>query len=559
MPALLATCGDVVQLWEQQQDDTLALAGSVALFKERTNAVAWNHNAQVLCACSDSGAIGLVHESGRVLDVLNAGAAEPAALHAIAFSSKSRFLVTGGTAQRVDVWDLKKKAQIRALRGHAAAITCAQFDARDEHIASGAADGALLLHNLRSGAVARTLAAAGGALPGALAVRCDPARPGVMASAHADGSVYLWDANAAEAGGAVAAWRESHRGAATDAQFSPASAALLASCGRDGAVVLRDTRQRGAAAAAAARRVDCGGGGGEALTGLSFRGDGAALAAGSESGGVFVVDLRRLGGAGGGAAARVSAGHCVMGVAWQLTAAAATPSAVKRSRVETDQASLTGDQAHSSDHGSATAADAAAAAAAAARAVATAASNGDSGHGAQSRAGGAQAAAPPPPPSQSSLAAAAAAAAAAAVAGTPAPPRRFSEHTPRRDSDSNSSSVSAHQQHSKSGSLLWPRGATAAARMSPTAAAAAAAAAAQPVAAAPAAALTRDAFEDGMAALLVEVRRDMRNLHLDVLRQFETQQSELHAMLARHAGEVAALLAENEALRRENEDLRRLY
>ena len=68
-----------------------------------------------------------------------------------------------------------------------------------------------------------------------------------------------------------------------------------------------------------------------------------------------------------------------------------------------------------------------------------------------------------------------------------------------------------------------------------------------------------DCVSSLMAEARAETRRDVQNLHLDMLRQFEEQQQVMGAMLERHAKQMVGLVRENEALRRENEDLRRLY
>jgi len=71
--------------------------------------------------------------------------------------------------------------------------------------------------------------------------------------------------------------------------------------------------------------------------------------------------------------------------------------------------------------------------------------------------------------------------------------------------------------------------------------------------------VVEDCLSSIASELRSEMRRDVQNLHLDMLRQFEEQQQVIGSMLERHAKGMVGLQKENEALRRENEDLRRLY
>ena len=73
----------------------------------------------------------------------------------------------------------------------------------------------------------------------------------------------------------------------------------------------------------------------------------------------------------------------------------------------------------------------------------------------------------------------------------------------------------------------------------------------------------RSIVEDTLSGLLAETRkeiqRDVQNLHLDMLRQFEDQQAAIASMLEEYTHRLAQLVHENDALRKENEQLRSLY
>ena len=64
--------------------------------------------------------------------------------------------------------------------------------------------------------------------------------------------------------------------------------------------------------------------------------------------------------------------------------------------------------------------------------------------------------------------------------------------------------------------------------------------------------------EDVLSEVRVEMHRDVQNLHIDMLRQFELQQRHLVGALEQFTSRFASLVAENEALRNENEVLRNI-
>lgn len=109
--------------------------------------VKWNHNNQVLACGGDRGAVALLHESGKVLEVLfeAGGADEAAAGHAptpvvaLAWGGRSRYLCTsGGGSRRPTLWDLKRKQKLQSFKGHGSStVTAVAFAPDDSGVASG--------------------------------------------------------------------------------------------------------------------------------------------------------------------------------------------------------------------------------------------------------------------------------------------------------------------------------------------------------------------------------------------------------------------------------------
>lgn len=111
-------------------------------------------------------------------------------------------------------------------------------------MASGGAQGSLLLHNLRTGVMACALSIGGGGGSGGsvqdsinptgrvAAVRFQPKQPSVLASCGGDGVIRLWDVQHSTQSTKTAAPVHQycgHTAAATDIQNCPTNAALLAS------------------------------------------------------------------------------------------------------------------------------------------------------------------------------------------------------------------------------------------------------------------------------------------------------------------------------------------
>ncbi|CAM9562464.1 unnamed protein product [Discosporangium mesarthrocarpum] len=62
-----------------------------------------------------------------------------------------------------------------------------------------------------------------------------------------------------------------------------------------------------------------------------------------------------------------------------------------------------------------------------------------------------------------------------------------------------------------------------------------------------------------LSILKEELRQELRNLHIDVLRQFHSLQDEQSSSMAAFEERLGGLVAENQALRAENDRLRRVY
>jgi WD40 repeat protein len=135
-----------------------------------------------------------------------------AALHTIAFSSKSRHLVTGGAGGYVCVWDMKTKTESLCFTGHGTAtVLCAKFcNAADEHIAS-CSKNAVHLHNVRSAQSVRQFQREGRSATSSVALAFGAA-PHEMCVSYSDGSLSLWDTeHNSSAGGCITSFTARHK------------------------------------------------------------------------------------------------------------------------------------------------------------------------------------------------------------------------------------------------------------------------------------------------------------------------------------------------------------
>ena len=56
-----------------------------------------------------------------------------------------------------------------------------------------------------------------------------------------------------------------------------------------------------------------------------------------------------------------------------------------------------------------------------------------------------------------------------------------------------------------------------------------------------------------------DVEVSLRNLHVDMLRQFQNQSDEINSLFQMQKSTMQALIDENQSLREENERLKRVY
>ncbi len=135
------------------------------------------------------------------------------------------------------LWDLKSKEQLKAFKGHTAAVQALALSSNDTHLASGSAAGQILLHSIVTNDEVGRLAA-----PAAVtALQYSPFRVSGLGSAHDDGTVAVWDCNTRSA---IVSFAKAHNAPASTLAFSPVNRLLLASAGLDKRALFFDIAQK---------------------------------------------------------------------------------------------------------------------------------------------------------------------------------------------------------------------------------------------------------------------------------------------------------------------------
>lgn len=114
----------------------------------------------------------------------------------LTFSTKCRYIGSGGRDQIVKIWDLKSKPDhsplICSLPGHSAGITAITFGANEGYIVSSNYSGELLAHNVQQKKLAFTLQP----VDPVKAIRClhnSTFKKHYIVSGNDKGDVDIWD------------------------------------------------------------------------------------------------------------------------------------------------------------------------------------------------------------------------------------------------------------------------------------------------------------------------------------------------------------------------------
>lgn len=268
----LASSGGDIKIWDMPE---LAMAKSFSPHSHPVGSLCWSPNNQCLASAANDKVV-VTYVKGDVYDITEIGAGEGNTC--VAFNSSSRYLLTGGKAKTLNIWDMKTKSIKKTYKDHKDVVSCLTFNWNDTSIASGSVNGDILLHNVISGQASDPLR-----LVKTQAVRdiqFSHFKKSLLGAVSDDSALNLWDSNTRKL---FTSFTSDHKAPATGLSFSPMNDMLLCSVGLDKRIVFYDVQGRKSVKVMTAESP---------LTSVDFMSDGATLAVGSTRGKIYIYDLR---------------------------------------------------------------------------------------------------------------------------------------------------------------------------------------------------------------------------------------------------------------------------
>ncbi|XP_064633227.1 protein NEDD1-like isoform X2 [Lineus longissimus] len=269
----LVTAGEDIRIWDI---NGYSLVKQYNPHGGSVNSVAWSQDNNFIASASSAG------DKLVITGVKNNNTVEIAQGEdrtCVSFNSNSRYLLSGGKAGTIAVWDLKTHKLKKTYKDHKGPITSLTFNWNDTYIASGSELGDIIMYN-----VVTAQASAPMTTPKMQAIRqlqYSNFKKSLLGAVSDDGAVSLWDTNTRRL---LHSFTDMHCSSATGLAFSPLNEILLMSVGLDKRIVCYDVVGK---TAVKTMTAEC------ALTSIDIHQDGATLAVGSNRGKVFIYDLRQ--------------------------------------------------------------------------------------------------------------------------------------------------------------------------------------------------------------------------------------------------------------------------
>ncbi|CAG8552745.1 5105_t:CDS:10 [Paraglomus occultum] len=302
MSFLLASASQEVKVWDLVASSATAKPTGNASFPEQLYGVElssfvpsnragvrcarWSHDNQLL-GVGQKGSVSIHDHKGTIVEQIplhiEKGSEYPD-VKAVRFNNKSKCVMFGGSDKIVYVWDRTESQYDEPLKGHRSAITSIDLNIDETLVASASDIGNIIIHS-RTSLIQSNLTV----LTGQNTKSTQPMnvleyshfKRGLLAAGSEDGYLRIWDTSASTT--ALQTFESAHFGPVRGIAFSPFNSQLMCSSGMDKRIVLYDVGKRSILKNIHTEFP---------LTALAFKPDGVTIAAGTLQGKIIVYDLR---------------------------------------------------------------------------------------------------------------------------------------------------------------------------------------------------------------------------------------------------------------------------
>lgn len=151
--------------------------------------------------------------------------------------SKSRLLISGGADSVVRVWDLKDKKMLNSWNVHKSNVISVRFSFDDDHLASASSDGIIQIHNLRHGKTVSKLQLDPNIDSDSLKmIQYSKIDKAYLATCSDEGRINIWETSRSKLSTSILA----HSAPCTSICFSQNNSSMLISSGLDKLVKIHD-------------------------------------------------------------------------------------------------------------------------------------------------------------------------------------------------------------------------------------------------------------------------------------------------------------------------------
>ncbi|XP_051889636.1 protein NEDD1 [Pristis pectinata] len=272
----LASCGDDIKIWDSV---SMTVVEQFNPHKKpcEVTCVCWTADNQHLLSSSSSGDK-IVLSSCKSTPVPIKEFADGKKQTCISLGSTSKYFVSGGLDNTVNIWDVKSRRCHRTLKDHKEVVTCVCFNWNDYYVASGSCSGDIIVHSITTNISSAPFGH--GKTQPVQDLKYSIFKKALLGSVHDSGTVTLWDVNTQQV---HHTFENAHKAPASGLCFSPVNDLLFATVGLDKKINCYDSSSK-----MVLRTISV-----EApLTAIGFMTDGATLAVGSIRGKIYVYDLR---------------------------------------------------------------------------------------------------------------------------------------------------------------------------------------------------------------------------------------------------------------------------